>query len=177
MRPPGSSAGRETVRALEAAVREALAAQGAEGAAQPCAEAGLTIRMPARVATLLGVTLRTVRRVEGRWLTESKCLRRLAVHFVETWKLPKPRSTPQRRALTRDRWLCQVPGCSRAAAHAHHVQYRSHGGDDREDNLVALRAAHHLHGVHMGWIRVSGRAPDHLAWELGEREEVAAMAA
>jgi hypothetical protein len=80
-------------------------------------------------------------------------------------------------AALRDRWLCQVPGCSRAAAHAHHIRYRAHGGDDSPENLVALCAAHHLHGVHVGWIRVSGRAPDHLVWELGEREEVVPMAA
>jgi uncharacterized low-complexity protein len=149
----------------------------AREAAQPCADATITLRLPARVATLLGVTLRTVRRVEGRWLSESKCLLRLAEHFVATWKAERPRSTPQRRALARDRWLCQVPGCSRAAAHAHHIQYRAHGGDDSPENLVALCAAHHLHGVHRGWVRVSGRAPDALVWDLGEREEVSAMAA
>jgi hypothetical protein len=33
------------------------------------------------------------------------------------------------------------------------------------ENLTALCAAHHLHGVHGGWIRVRGRAPA-LAWEL-----------
>src|SRR5207237_10776238 len=34
-------------------------------------------------------------------------------------------------------------------------------------NLVSLCAAHHLHGVHLGYIRVRGRAPDRLRWELG----------
>jgi len=164
-----------TCIALRREVEAQVGAAAAE-AAQPCAEAGLAIRMPARVATLLGVTLRTVRRVEGRWLNESKCLLRLAEHFIATWKLPKPRSTPQRRALSRDRWLCQVPGCSRAAAHAHHIRYRAHGGDDSPENLVALCAAHHLNGVHRGWVRVSGQAPDHLVWELGEREEVSMAA-
>jgi hypothetical protein len=33
---------------------------------------------------------------------------------------------------------------------------------------VSLCAGHHLHGIHRGYIRVSGRAPDGLAWELGE---------
>jgi len=53
----------------------------------------------------------------------------------------------------------------------------------KEPQLCTIRrtwprsAAHHPHGVHRGWIRVSGRAPDHLVWELGEREEVSARAA
>jgi HNH endonuclease len=62
-----------------------------------------------------------------------------------------------------------VRGCSRAAAHVHHVTYRSAGGGDDLANLVSLCAAHHLHGVHMGFIRVSGKAPDELHWELGRR--------
>jgi 5-methylcytosine-specific restriction endonuclease McrA len=62
-----------------------------------------------------------------------------------------------------------VPGCSRPAAHAHHVTFRSRGGGDDPSNLVALCAPHHLHGVHRNWIRVRGQAPDQLVWELGER--------
>jgi hypothetical protein len=47
------------------------------------------------------------------------------------------------------------------------VDFRSHGGADTEDNLVALCACHHLRGVHGGYIRVWGRAPDALIWEVG----------
>jgi hypothetical protein len=53
----------------------------------------------------------------------------------------------------------------------HHVLYRSAGGGDERENLVALCAAHHLHCVHLGWIRVRGRAPDGLTWELGVRAQ------
>ena len=49
----------------------------------------------------------------------------------------------------------------------HHIVYRSAGGSDDPGNQISLCAAHHLHGVHMGWIRVSGTAPDGLRWELG----------
>jgi 5-methylcytosine-specific restriction endonuclease McrA len=58
-------------------------------------------------------------------------------------------------------------GCSRAAAHAHHLVYRSLGGADEPANLVSLCAAHQLHRVHRGWIRVEGRAPEGLRWRLG----------
>jgi hypothetical protein len=48
------------------------------------------------------------------------------------------------------------------------VQYRSHGGGDEPGNLVSLCAAHHLHAVHLGWLRVRGRAPDRLRWAFAE---------
>ncbi|MFL5440934.1 MAG: HNH endonuclease [Myxococcales bacterium] len=65
------------------------------------------------------------------------------------------------------RALCQVPGCSRGADHAHHIVFLSAGGSDDPSNLVSLCAPHHLHCVHMGWLRVTGTAPDGVRWELG----------
>jgi hypothetical protein len=62
------------------------------------------------------------------------------------------------------------------AVHAHHIKSRSHGGTDDEWNLVSLCAAHHLHGIHGGRIRVTGRAPDALVWEFGLRRSYAATA-
>ena len=78
-----------------------------------------------------------------------------------------PRQNHSAEVLERDRGLCQVPGCSRAAAHAHHIVYRSMGGPDEASNLVSLCAAHHLHGVHRGYVGVSGEAPHELRWRLG----------
>jgi len=72
------------------------------------------------------------------------------------------------RVILRDGWLCQVPGCSRAAEHVHHVWYRSQGGPDEMWNLVGLCIPHHLQGVHAGFIEISGRAPDGLAFIVGE---------
>jgi hypothetical protein len=34
------------------------------------------------------------------------------------------------------------------------------------ENLTGLCAAHHLHGVHAGYIRVVGVAPDRLRWSF-----------
>jgi 5-methylcytosine-specific restriction endonuclease McrA len=70
----------------------------------------------------------------------------------------------------RDRGLRQVPGCSRAGGHVHHVEFRSRGGGDEEWNLVTVCAAHHLHGIHHGRLRVSGRAPDGLVCWFAGRE-------
>jgi len=139
-------------------------------AAQTCAQEELSVRLPVRVAGLLAASFRAAQRAEGRWIGPSECLERVARHFVEAWgSLPQPRSTPQRRALMRDRGRCQVPGCNRAAVHAHHVLYRAHGGGDEAENLVSHCTAHHLHGVHLGYVRVRGRAPNALVWELGAK--------
>ena len=132
------------------------------------------VRVPVRVATLLAAAFRAAQRAaqrtEGRWLDPSECLERVARHFLSAWA-DHPRGRGRRRSAGRSRrdgHRCQVPGCSRAAVHAHHVLFRSHGGGDDEQNLVSLCAAHHLHGVHRGFVRVSGRAPRRLRWTLCE---------
>jgi hypothetical protein len=53
--------------------------------------------------------------------------------------------------------------------HEHHIVYASRSGSDDPSNLTSLCAAHHLHGVHYGYIKVTGQAPDRLRWELGVR--------
>jgi hypothetical protein len=57
----------------------------------------------------------------------------------------------------------------RRAWRAWHIEFRSVGGSNDPSNLVSLCAAHHLQGVHKGWIGVRGLAPDGLEWELGAR--------
>ena len=134
---------------------------------QISARGGIDVRMPARVRGVLEDAIGAVRTHAGRWLTPSECLRQVAEHFIQVWEATsKQRSTVQRKVLKRDKGFCQVPGCSRAAAHVHHIIHRSQGGTDDPWNLVSLCAAHHLHGIHDGWIRVSGRAPDQLRWEF-----------
>jgi hypothetical protein len=134
---------------------------------QMCARGVLSLLAPRRVGELLAAAFRTARAGSPRWLLPSECLQVLAEHFIETWKhLPRVRSTPQRRAIERDRGWCTAPGCSKPAVHAHHVEYRSRGGGDEEENLTGLCAVHHLRAVHMGWLRVSGVAPGGLVWEV-----------
>jgi 5-methylcytosine-specific restriction endonuclease McrA len=142
----------------------------AEHEAQICARGELELRVPASVYALLGVAIRAARKAEGRWISNSTCMRRIAEHCIGVWKQTlKQRSTVQRRVLKRDKGFCQVPVCSRPAAHAHHIVRRSQGGSDDPSNLVSLCAAHHLYGIHGGHIRVTGKAPDQLHWELGLR--------
>ncbi len=139
----------------------------AEEEAQVCARGQVSFRLPSRVMVLLDLALRAARAAAGRFITPDEALEAVAEHFLATWKpVLAERNTLQRRVLDRDRGWCQVPGCSRAALHVHHVQFRSHGGDDAPANLVSLCAAHHLHGIHAGYLRVAGAAPHRLRWSF-----------
>jgi hypothetical protein len=130
----------------------------------------MDIRMPRGVRILLETAFAAARTLARKWIPESECLRMILQHFVDTWEpVLKQRNTLQRRVLARDRGYCQVPICSLAAAQGHHIDYRSAGGSDEPENLVSLCAGHHLHGVHMGYVRVRGKAPDRLHWQLGVR--------
>ncbi len=101
----------------------------------------------------------------------------LAEHFIETWRpLLKLANTLQRRVRARDNHFCQVPGCSRAAVHTHHIIPVSQGGSDDPENLISLCAAHHLCGIHGGRMRVTGTAPDNLVWEFELRRSYVAAA-
>ena len=137
--------------------------------AQMCARERVSVVAPRRVAGLFEEACSAVMAREGRWLAPADCLSRMCDHFVAAWEgIRERRRTLQRQVIERDQGFCQVPGCSRSAVHAHHVVWRSRGGGDEPENLVSLCAGHHLHGIHRGYIRVSGRAPHGLVWELGE---------
>jgi len=135
---------------------------------QMSARGEFDVWVPRRVGGLLALAFGAARKAAGRWLSPGECLVKIAEHFIEVWKpMLAERNTVQKQVLARDRGLCQVPWCSRAAAHVHHIEFRSAGGSDDPSNLVSFCAVHHLRGVHMGRLRVSGTAPDRLRWELG----------
>jgi hypothetical protein len=147
------------------ALRRALDAE--EERAQLCERREVSLALPRRVALFLAAALRAARDAAGRWLTPGEALAAVADHFVRSYQHELAgRRTRAQRALERDRGLCQVPGCSRPAVHAHHVRYRSRGGSNELVNLLSTCAGHHLHGIHAGYVRVSGHAPDALTWEL-----------
>jgi len=137
---------------------------------QMCARKEWAVRLPADVHAVFSAACRAIRAEAKEWIWTSRCLVMMCEHFVETYEDGTRRpNTPASRAMQRDRGLCTCPGCSKAADHVHHVVFRSHGGGDEEENLTSLCAAHHLHGVHEGYVRVHGTAPGGLVWELGER--------
>jgi hypothetical protein len=62
-----------------------------------------------------------------------------------------------------------VPVCSaRSNLQSHHIRFRSAGGPDAPWNRTTPCAFHHQRGVHAGGgLRIRGRAPDALVYELG----------
>ena len=150
-------------------------AMQAKDEAQMCARGTFSVWMPLSVAEVVKAAFRAARAAARRWLSAGECLVALAEHFVEVWREQlKQANTLQRRIRARDKHFCQVPGCSRAAVHAHHIKPRSQGGSDDPSNLISLCAAHHLHGIHGGRIRVTGSAPDEIVWEFGLRRSYVA---
>ena len=138
--------------------------------AQMCARHRAVAVVPRHVLGLLSLAFQAVRKDAGKPLTPGECFWKMCEHFIEIWKpLLAEKMTPAKKAIARDGGLCTVPGCSRAADHGHHVEFRSQGGSDELKNRSGVCAGHHLHGVHMGWVRVEGEAPDGLRWELGVR--------
>ncbi len=140
----------------------------AEKEAQLRAAGRFLARLPTSAALTLSTAFRAVRAAENPLWSDGQCLVALARHFLEVWKpLLARRRTQSQRVRERDLGHCQVPGCSRRAAHAHHVDPRSHLGPSIDENLVGICAVHHLRGVHGGHVRVTGTAPNGLVWELG----------
>jgi hypothetical protein len=137
---------------------------------QMCVRGELDLRVPRRVDRLLAAAFRAARDAEGRWLGPGECLARIAGHFVATWKPAlKERVTRSRKVIARGGGWCTVPGCSRPALQSHHIEFLSRGGSDDLANQTGMCPPHHLHGVHGGYIRVRGTAPDGLVWELGRK--------
>jgi hypothetical protein len=132
--------------------------------AQMCSSGRMAVLAPERVAIVVAETVRAVRKATGKWVTPGEALAIASAHFIRVWQEKlRERTTPQKRALARDGWRCTVPGCSRMALHAHHIEFRSKGGSDDLANLTSLCPMHHLLGVHGGYLKVTGIAPD-LVW-------------
>ena len=148
-------------------LRESLTVQADE---QMCARGTFTVSAAPSIFDLIKDALRALRTLAKRSVTLGMCLVELAGHFVAVWKAHvKDSMTKRNRILIRDRHRCQVPGCSRPAVHLHHIEYRAHGGNNDESNLISLCAAHHLFGIHEDRMRVTGKAPDELVWQFGLR--------
>jgi hypothetical protein len=133
-----------------------------------CARGSFRTFLPRRTHLLAQEAFRAVRRDAGQWFSTGECLGKMCARFMEVWRQPPGRRTRQKKVRDRDGGLCGVPGCSRAAAHVHHIIFRSRGGTHGLENQVSLCAAHHR-AIHMGWIRVWGEAPHGLTWQLGVR--------
>ncbi|HEX4338482.1 MAG TPA: HNH endonuclease [Polyangiaceae bacterium] len=92
-------------------------------------------------------------------------LRFLCNALLKAWPPPQ-KDTKYGTVYARDRYRCANPVCSRRDLTPHHLQYRSAGGDDSEENLTTLCVWCHLDGVHGGRIAVTAPASA-MTWRLG----------
>ena len=138
----------------------------------------ITLFAPKEVARLFRATLCTLRRAieseTGRLPSEGEAFDAMLDHALQSWGADDPwlrkRMRSKYRVFDRDGWRCTVPGCSsRKNLHAHHIVFRSAGGGDALDNQTTLCAFHHQRGVHAGRVRIRGRAPSGVTYELGLR--------
>jgi hypothetical protein len=137
----------------------------------------LTLHLPLDVARLFRAVLATARRRlerrTGAPASAEDAFEAMLDHALVSWEYPQsPRGRLPRehRVYARDGWRCTVPGCSSYRnLHDHHIVFRSRGGDDDLANRTTMCAAHHQRGVHAGFVRCRGSAPDRLRFELGVR--------
>ncbi|MFO0565054.1 MAG: HNH endonuclease signature motif containing protein [Polyangiaceae bacterium] len=89
--------------------------------------------------------------------------------YWDTWHHYCERKEAYAHVYVRDLFTCSSPVCSRHDVTPHHVKFRSDGGTDDDDNVIALCTWCHLEGVHRGRIRVRGKAGK-LRFEIGPIE-------
>jgi hypothetical protein len=66
----------------------------------------------------------------------------------------------------RDAFRCSSPVCTRRDVTPHHLQFRSQGGGDEDENLATLCVWCHLHGIHEG--RIAAEPPaSRIRWRIG----------
>ncbi len=106
---------------------------------------------------------------------EEECPGNDAVKLVvaEDWRNPRLRFNEEARLATpaqkqelmrRDGYRCSTPGCChRLWLQVHHVAFYCEDGKTVPENLILVCSRCHAH-IHMGLLRVTGRAPDGLKW-------------
>lgn len=106
-----------------------------------------------------------------RWLPRGMSwLRFCCLSLWRAWRHLLEPSVAYGHIYIRDRHRCTSPVCNRRDVTPHHLQFRSQGGSDDDENVAAVCTWCHLFGIHGGRIRAEGGS-SHIHWELGEREE------
>jgi hypothetical protein len=102
-----------------------------------------------------------------RWLPRGMSwLRFLCLSLWQAWRHLLGRDVAYGRIYIRDGRRCMSPVCNRRDVTPHHLQFRSAGGSDEDENIGSGCSWCHLQGIHGGRIRATGRA-DCIRWELG----------
>jgi hypothetical protein len=73
------------------------------------------------------------------------------------------------RVYRRDVFRCASPVCTRRDVTPHHLEFRSHGGGDEDENVASLCVFCHLRGIHEGRIAADPPA-SRIRWRIGRTE-------
>jgi hypothetical protein len=103
------------------------------------------------------------RALEGAWARAGRpCgdfLAFLCVAFYRAWEHTYACDVAYAEIYARDGWECASPTCTRRDVTPHHLRFRSQGGGDEPENVVALCSWCHLWGIHsVGAIKATGPA-------------------
>jgi hypothetical protein len=130
---------------------------------------------PANVTLRLRVRASTARdfrhweavylRYRGPLLRNTTFLRFSCELFIDTWR-PRCVEVAYAHIHQRDRHRCQSPCCARRDITPHHLRFRSHGGDDSDENVASLCTWCHLDGIHRGQISANPPASS-IRWTFG----------
>jgi hypothetical protein len=123
---------------------------------------------PRENIALLRDTLSAIKKASDWTLDDGECLRLMLLHFADVHASPAIlKLSAKHRAMSRDRWICQMPNCRKMSGlNEHHRVFRSAGGSDDPSNLVTV--CHRCHDlVHEGYVAISGDAPDGLVFHVG----------
>ncbi len=134
-------------------------------AAGPSATVTLHLRVHASTARDFRHWEAIYLRHRGSALRNTTFLRFACELFVDTWR-PRPSDVEYSHIYARDRHRCQSPCCTRRDVTPHHLRFRSHGGDDSDENLTSLCTWCHLEGIHRGQISATPPASN-IRWTFG----------
>ncbi|MFO0582564.1 MAG: HNH endonuclease [Anaeromyxobacter sp.] len=135
----------------------------------------LDVFVTEEIDSLLAEAVQAARKAAGRWIPVADAIEAIARHCLDVWTpIVHEKMKKAHPIMVRDGGECTVAGCSRVGDDVHHIEFRSHGGDDSDENQTGMCKPHHLRGLHAGNIWVYGSAPDKLTWILGWREVAAA---
>jgi hypothetical protein len=138
----------------------------------------VTTATPANVTLRLRVCASTARdfrhweaiylRHRGAALRNTTFLRFACELFADTWR-PRGSDVACAHIYERDRHRCQSPCCGRRDVTPHHLRFRSHGGDDSDENVTSLCTWCHLDGIHSG--HISATPPvSNIRWTFGRSQ-------
>ena len=125
----------------------------------------VTLRLRVREST--AQFYRELEREAQRWLPRGVSFAEFAcVSLWKAWYHLLDPTVAYAEIYARDRHRCCCPVCQRRDVTPHHVVFRSRGGDDAPENVIALCAGCHLALLHNGLLRVD-RASGKLEWVIG----------